>query len=101
MRIPEVLLLESQHKPGNLGRILTTIGESGIVIDHISLVRRAQDRSVWEISVEMDEESGKQLYDQLATLPYCKLLGRSDRVFDRHRGGGMPQRGSLPGYDLP
>lgn len=87
MRIPEVLLLESQHKPGNLGRILTTIGESGIVIDHITLVRRAQDRSVWEISVEMDEESGKQLYDQLAKLPYCKLLGRSDRVFDRHRGG--------------
>ena len=87
MRIPEILLLESQHKPGNLGRILTTIGECGIVIDHISLVRRTQDRSVWEITVEMDEEAGKQLYEQLATLPYCKLLGRSDRVFDRHRGG--------------
>jgi malate dehydrogenase (oxaloacetate-decarboxylating) len=87
MRVPEILLLESQHKPGNLGRILTAIGECGVVIDHISLVRRTQDRSVWEITVEMDEEGGKQLYDALAKLPYCKLLGRSDRVFDRHRGG--------------
>jgi malate dehydrogenase (oxaloacetate-decarboxylating) len=96
MRVPEVLLLESQHRPGNLGRILTAIGECGIVIDHISLVRRTQDRSVWEITVEMDEEAGKQLYEQLATLPYCKLLGRSDRVFDRHRGGKIEMVSRVP-----
>ncbi|MGH8371974.1 MAG: NAD-dependent malic enzyme [Gammaproteobacteria bacterium] len=96
MRVPEVLLLESQHRPGNLGRILTAIGECGIVIDHISLIRRSQDRSVWEITVEMDEEAGKQLYEQLATLPYCKLLGRSDRVFDRHRGGKIEMVSKVP-----
>lgn len=96
MRVPEVLLLESQHRPGNLGRILTTIGECGIMIDHISLVRRAQDQSVWEVTVEMDEEAGKQLYEQLATLRYCKLLGRSDRVFDRHRGGKIEMVSKVP-----
>ncbi|HET7922753.1 MAG TPA: malic enzyme-like NAD(P)-binding protein [Gammaproteobacteria bacterium] len=96
MRVPEVLLLESQHRPGNLGRILTAIGECGIVIDHISLVRRAQDQSVWEVTVEMDEAAGKQLYAQLATLPYCKLLGRSDRVFDRHRGGKIEMVSKVP-----
>ncbi|HET7396281.1 MAG TPA: malic enzyme-like NAD(P)-binding protein [Gammaproteobacteria bacterium] len=96
MRVPEVLLLESQHRPGNLGRILTAIGECGIMIDHISLVRRAQDQSVWEVTVEMDEEAGKQLYEQLATLRYCKLLGRSDRVFDRHRGGKIEMVSKVP-----
>ena len=84
---PRFLVIESQHRPGNLGRILTTIGECGILIDHITLVRRDQDRSVWEITVEMDETAGKLLYEHLARVPYGKLLGRSDRVFDRHRGG--------------
>ena len=87
MQIPEILLIESKHQPGNLGRILTTIGECGVVIDHITLARRTQDKSVWEITVEMDEAAGRQLYDRLAELPYARLLGRSDRVFDRHRGG--------------
>lgn len=96
MQVPEILLIESQHRPGNLGRILTAIGECGVVIDHISLVRRAQDRSVWEITVEMDEEASKQLYDRLAGLTYGRLLGRSDRVFDRHRGGKIETVSKVP-----
>ena len=96
MQVPEVLVIESQHRPGNLGRILTAIGECGIIVDHISLVRRAQDKSVWEITVEMDEAAGKQLYERLAELPYGRLLGRSDRVFDRHRGGKIETISKVP-----
>ncbi|MGH8415409.1 MAG: malic enzyme-like NAD(P)-binding protein, partial [Gammaproteobacteria bacterium] len=96
MQIPEILVIESQHRPGNLGRILTAIGECGIMIDHITLVRRAQDQSVWEITVEMDETAGKLLHERLATLPYGKLLGRSDRVFDRHRGGKIETISKVP-----
>ncbi|MGH8414202.1 MAG: NAD-dependent malic enzyme [Gammaproteobacteria bacterium] len=96
MQIPEILVIESQHQPGNLGRILTAIGECGIMIDHITLVRRAQDQSVWEITVEMDETAGKLLHERLATLPYGKLLGRSDRVFDRHRGGKIETVSKVP-----
>ncbi|MGH8377479.1 MAG: NAD-dependent malic enzyme, partial [Gammaproteobacteria bacterium] len=96
MQIPEVLVIESQHRPGNLGRILTAIGECGIMIDHITLMRRAQDQSVWEITVEMDETTGKLLHERLATLPYGKLLGHSDRVFDRHRGGKIETVSKVP-----
>lgn len=96
MQVPEVLVIESQHRPGNLGRILTAIGECGIIVDHISLVRRAQDKSIWEITVEMDEAAGKQLYERLAKLPYGRLLGRSDRVFDRHRGGKIETISKVP-----
>ncbi|MHB8404978.1 MAG: malic enzyme-like NAD(P)-binding protein [Gammaproteobacteria bacterium] len=96
MQVPEVLVIESQHRPGNLGRILTAIGECGIIVDHISLVRRAQDKSVWEITVEMDETAGKQLYNRLAELHYGRLLGRSDRVFDRHRGGKIETISKVP-----
>ncbi len=96
MQIPEILIIESQHRPGNLGRILTAIGECSVMIDHITLVRRAQDRSVWEITVEMDDTASKQLYERLAQLPYGKLLGRSDRVFDRHRGGKIETVSKVP-----
>ncbi|MGH8293617.1 MAG: NAD-dependent malic enzyme [Gammaproteobacteria bacterium] len=96
MQIPEILVIESQHRPGNLGRILTAIGECGVVIDHITLVRRSQDKSVWEITVEMDEAGSKQLYVRLADLPYGKLLGRSDRVFNRHRGGKIEVISKVP-----
>lgn len=96
MQIPEILVIESQHRPGNLGRILTAIGECGVVIDHITLVRRSQDKSVWEITVEMDDAGSKQLYARLTDLPYGKLLGRSDRVFDRHRGGKIETVSKVP-----
>ncbi|MDE2070463.1 MAG: hypothetical protein KGJ04_04255, partial [Gammaproteobacteria bacterium] len=66
MQIPEILVIESQHRPGNLGRILTAIGECGIMVDHITLMRRAQDKSVWEITVEMDEAARQQLNARLA-----------------------------------
>ncbi|MDE2461961.1 MAG: NAD-dependent malic enzyme, partial [Gammaproteobacteria bacterium] len=96
MQIPEILVIESQHRPGNLGRILTAIGECGVIVDHITLVRRSQDQSVWEITVEMDEAASKQLYARLADLPYGKLLGRSDRVFNRHRGGKIETVSKVP-----
>jgi malate dehydrogenase (oxaloacetate-decarboxylating) len=96
MQVPEILVIESQHRPGNLGRILTAIGECGIMIDHITLVRRSQDKSVWEITVEMDEAARQQLYERLAQLPYGKLLGRSDRVFNRHRGGKIETVSKVP-----
>ncbi|MBU6469810.1 MAG: NAD-dependent malic enzyme [Gammaproteobacteria bacterium] len=96
MQIPEILVIESQHRPGNLGRILTAIGECGIMVDHITLMRRAQDKSVWEITVEMDEAARQQLNARLADLPYGKLLGRSDRVFNRHRGGKIETVSKVP-----
>ena len=96
MQIPEILVIESQHRPGNLGRILTAIGECGIMVDHITLMRRAQDKSVWEITVEMDETARQQLDARLARLPYGKLLGRSDRVFNRHRGGKIEVVSKVP-----
>ncbi|MDE2273590.1 MAG: NAD-dependent malic enzyme [Gammaproteobacteria bacterium] len=91
-----MLVIESQHRPGNLGRILTAIGECGIMVDHITLMRRAQDKSVWEITVEMDEAARQQLNARLADLPYGKLLGRSDRVFNRHRGGKIETVSKVP-----
>ena len=54
MRIPEILLIESHHKPGSLAKILQVIGEAGIVVEHLNSLRREQDKTIWEVTLEME-----------------------------------------------
>ncbi|MDN5864912.1 MAG: NADP-dependent malic enzyme [Gammaproteobacteria bacterium] len=87
MKIPDVLVIESEHRPGSLGRILTAIGDLGVVVEHLVAVRRDQDKTVWEVTVELEEHQMNELAECIEQLPNARLLGESDRVFDRHRGG--------------
>jgi malate dehydrogenase (oxaloacetate-decarboxylating) len=87
MKIPEILLIESEHRPGSLASILTAIGEEGLVVEHLASIRRDQAKTIWEITLEMDAASSERLERRLEALPNARLLGRSDRVFNRHRGG--------------
>lgn len=87
MKIPEILLVESEHRPGSLARILAVIGEAGLVVEHLASVRRAQNRTVWEITLEMDEEADRGVFERIDELSNARVLGMSDRVFNRHRGG--------------
>jgi malate dehydrogenase (oxaloacetate-decarboxylating) len=87
MKIPEILLIESEHRPGSLASILAVIGEEGLVVEHLASLRREQDKTVWEITLEMDPAAGRRLGERIDALPNARLLGRSDRVFNRHRGG--------------
>jgi len=87
MKIPEILLVESERQPGSLASILTVIGEEGLVVEHLAALRRGQDKTTWEITLEMDADAGPRLAERINALPTARLLGRSDRVFNRHRGG--------------
>ncbi|MCP1728045.1 malate dehydrogenase (oxaloacetate-decarboxylating) [Natronospira proteinivora] len=96
MKIPEILLVESHHKPGSLAKILQVIGDCGLVVEHLNAIRRDQDKTVWEITLEMDEDVHYGLYEKLEALPNARLLGKSDRVFNRHRGGKIRMHSRLP-----
>jgi len=96
MRIPEILLIESQHKPGSLAKVLQVIGEAGVVVEHLHSVRRHQDKTIWEVTLEMDEEADRSLYDKINALDNAKIIGKSDRVFDRHRGGKIEMVSKVP-----
>lgn len=87
MKIPEILLIESEHRPGSLASILAVIGEQGLLVEHLAALRREQDKTVWEITLEMDPAAGRRLEERINALPNARVLGRSDRVFNRHRGG--------------
>jgi malate dehydrogenase (oxaloacetate-decarboxylating) len=96
LKIPEILMVETVHQPGSLARVLGVIAEAGLIIDHLNAVRREQGRTLWEITLEMDEDADRGLYARIDALPTARFVGKSDRVFDRHRGGKLRTRSSIP-----
>jgi malate dehydrogenase (oxaloacetate-decarboxylating) len=87
MKIPEILMVETVHRPGSLAKVLQVIADAGLAIEHLTALRREQGRTLWEITVDMDEEADRSLYERIDRLPIARFVGKSDRVFNRHRGG--------------
>jgi malate dehydrogenase (oxaloacetate-decarboxylating) len=96
VKIPEILIVETVHQPGSLASVLLVIAEAGLAIEHLTALRRDQGRTLWEITLEMDEEADRSLYDRIDQLPNARFVGKSDRVFNRHRGGKIKTVASLP-----
>jgi malate dehydrogenase (oxaloacetate-decarboxylating) len=96
VKIPEILIVETIHQPGSLASVLLVIAEAGLAIEHLTALRRDQGRTMWEITLEMDEEADRSLYDRIEQLPNARFVGKSDRVFNRHRGGKIKTIASLP-----
>ncbi len=87
MKIPEIIIVEVLHQPGSLVKVLQVIADEGLVLEHLSALRREQGRTLWEITLEMDEDASRSLYERIDQLPTARFVGKSDRVFNRHRGG--------------
>ena len=96
MKVPEILIVETVHQPGSLARVLQVIADAGLTIDHLQALRREQGRTQWEITLEMDEEADRSLYGRIDALPIARFVGKSDRVFDRHRGGKIRTESAIP-----
>ena len=49
-------MVETVHQPGSLAKVLQVIADAGLAIEHLTALRREQGRTLWEITLEMDEE---------------------------------------------
>jgi len=96
VKIPEILMIETVHQPGSLAKVLQVIADAGLTIDHLQALQREQGKTLWEITLEMDEEADRSLYGRIDALPIARFVGKSDRVFDRHRGGKIRIVPALP-----
>ncbi|MFZ0007882.1 MAG: malic enzyme-like NAD(P)-binding protein [Steroidobacteraceae bacterium] len=96
MKIPEIIVVETVHQPGSLARVLQVIADAGLAIEHLTALRRDQGKTLWEITVEMDEEADRSLYQRIDALPTARFVGKSDRVFNRHRGGKIRTISTVP-----
>ncbi len=96
MKIPEILIIETVHQPGSLASVLQVIADAGLVIESLNALKREQGRTLWEITLEMDEAADRSLYERIDKLSNARFMGKSDRVFNRHRGGKIRVSSSLP-----
>src|SRR6201987_3845097 len=96
MKIREIILVETVHQPGSLAKVLQVIADAGLAIEGLTALRRQQGRTLWEITLEMDEEADLSLYERIGQLPNARFVGKSDRVFNRHRGGKIRTVAALP-----
>jgi malate dehydrogenase (oxaloacetate-decarboxylating) len=96
MKIPEIIIVETVHQPGSLARVLQVIADAGLAIEHLTALRRDQGKTQWEITLEMDEEADRSLYGRIDQLPAARFIGKSDRVFNRHRGGKIRTVSAIP-----
>jgi malate dehydrogenase (oxaloacetate-decarboxylating) len=87
VKVPEILQIETSQVPGTLASVLNVIAEAGLLLEPVSTVRREQGRTLWEITLEIEEGAQQDLLQRLSSLASARFIGWSDRVFERHRGG--------------
>lgn len=100
MRIPHVLLVEVVHAPGNLAKMLAVVGEAGITVEGLAQTTRTQDKTIWELTLEIEDEDQADIITRIDALPICSIVGSSDRVFTRHEGGKIEMAPTIPLADL-
>jgi malate dehydrogenase (oxaloacetate-decarboxylating) len=87
MKIPQVILIEVEHAPGSLSKVLAKVGEADLTVEGLNALHRTQDKTTWELTVEMDDEDQSDLSTRVNALSNARVIGVSDRVFDHHEGG--------------
>jgi malate dehydrogenase (oxaloacetate-decarboxylating) len=95
LKIPEILQVETPQVPGSLASVLNVIAEAGLVLEHVTTLRRELGRTLWEITLEIEEGAREDLLRRLSSLPTARFVGWSDRVFERHRGGKIEMRSRI------
>jgi len=96
MKIPEILQVETSQVPGSLAAVLNVIADLNLVLEHVTMLHREQGRTLWEITVEIEEGRQDELLARLNSVPQARFVGWSDRVFDRHRGGKIEMHSRMP-----
>jgi malate dehydrogenase (oxaloacetate-decarboxylating) len=56
-------------------------------VEDLNALHRTQDKTTWELTVELDDEGESVLSTRVNALPNASVIGVSDRVFDLHDGG--------------
>lgn len=100
MKIPTTFLIEVTQRAGSLAKVLQAVAELGLTIEGLNALLRVQGKTTWELSLQLDPGMDEPLRHAIDSLDVSRVLGYSDRVFDRHRGGKINQRASMGIEDL-
>ena len=83
-----LLRLRIQNRPGQLGKVTTTIGEMGADIGSIDIAEARTDLIIRDFRIYcIDEENARAIVARVATIPGVEVQHASDRTFQLHRRG--------------
>ena len=94
-RIQEVILIETRHRPGRLASALNVLAAHEITLEHLHVLQRESGWTRWEITIEVAPAKLESAVAALGQLPDVRYVGKSDRVFQRHRGGKLIVRPTI------
>jgi malate dehydrogenase (oxaloacetate-decarboxylating) len=87
--------LDDSH--GILGRITSTIGEAGGIVDAVDLVEVDAGQSVRDIVVDAtDRDHWTRILEAIAAIDGAKVIDTTDRTFLLHVGGKIEQANKHP-----
>ncbi len=82
------LRVELERIPGALGRVTTAIGEAGGQVGAVDIVEQRETTTIREITVDSgDEAHSEAIGAAVEAVDGARLLERTDRTFELHRGG--------------
>lgn len=87
MKIPEVLKVEVENSAKNLSLMFAGFAKEGLDVTGIQVVSKCQKRTLWEVTVEIEEKEIENVFREIDKIEAIKVIGKSDRVFSRHKGG--------------
>jgi len=100
MKIPFTFLVEIRHQPGALVKVLSAVADMDITVGGLNAISRTQDLTTWGLAVEMDPGQDAELRQRINALDVSRVIGISDKVFDRHRGGKIAVKPTVGVEDL-
>ena len=92
-----VLRLRIPHRPGQLAAIAASIAEHGALLGDIATHSVGEHDTVRDLTVEgRDEAHIEAVKHAIRGLDGVELIGVTDMVFERHRGGKLASRARAP-----
>jgi len=80
--------IKSIHKPGELGKLMTAIGDAGGLIGDINTKSVDENHSIREITISVKDENHRDLVARaIREKTNAEILVMRDLVFEKHKGG--------------
>ena len=88
--IDTVLRVRVEHRPGQLGRLATSIADAGGLIGDISTIRVGETATLRDVTIEtIDEDQTRRVVANIGEIEGIEVVQTTDRVFEAHRGGKL------------
>jgi malate dehydrogenase (oxaloacetate-decarboxylating) len=96
MIIPEVFRVEVENSARNLSQLFEYFAKQGLNVAGMQTISKCQKRTLWELTLEIEEERIDDILSKIEELSYVNIVGKSDRVFSRHIGGKIETISKAP-----